>query len=116
MSTRDYPSFVKFELGLSCLTSRASLFWRPKKSIRPSVRPSVRYPQNKNFLTKSKIGQKTPKKGDVVFDRPSFDSFFRLCPCITFWPIVVNYFIPVPMHIFRGNFIDIPAPSLENER
>ena len=73
------PSFVKFELGFSCLTSRAFSLWRPKKS---PVRPSVRWwwwwwwcPQKENLFTKSKAGQKTRKNGVNLFGRAPFDKF-----------------------------------------
>ena len=38
----SYPRSAKFEVGFSCLTSRASLFWRPKKAcVRLFVRSFV---------------------------------------------------------------------------
>ena len=65
------PSFAKFKLGFSCLASRASSLWRPKKS---RVLPSSGG-DGDPLLTKSKTGWKTQKNGVALFERESFDKF-----------------------------------------
>ena len=63
------PSFVKFELGFCCLTSRASRLWRPEKSrVRPSpssdgVHRPYTFDKFKNRTENTKNGVVRPRTG-----------------------------------------------------